>query len=61
MDESTKTKLFVGYYPEVTKVALAAFIAFVALTFTAGHKIDLENLAKGEENTSRIELYKGTP
>jgi len=31
------------------------------LFFTAGWRIDLENLAKGEENTSRIEFYEGDP
>jgi len=36
-------------------------LAYLALKLTASKEIDLQNLAKGEENTSRIELYKGKP
>jgi hypothetical protein len=40
---------------------LAVLIAFLALTLLAGMHTDLENLAKGEQNTSRFETYKGKP
>lgn len=48
-------------YVEVAKIVLAALIAFAALAFTAGQRIDLENLAKGEQNTSRMEETNGKP
>jgi hypothetical protein len=38
---------------------LAVIIAFFALTILAANKTDLENLAKGEQNTSRFEAYEG--
>lgn len=44
---------------DIPKIALAALIACVALVCTAGQKIDLENLAKGEQNISRIEENNG--
>ena len=43
----------------MVRIILAALIAYAALFFTAGKNIDLENLAKGEQNTSRVELHKG--
>lgn len=42
-------------------LALAALVAFSALVFTGSQRIDLENLAKGQENTSRPEEHNGTP
>lgn len=50
-----------GVYVEIAKIILATLIAFAALEFTAGWTIDLENLAKGKQNTSRIEMYEGIP
>jgi hypothetical protein len=44
-----------GLYVEAATIALAALIAFAALVFTAGQRIDRENPAKGEQNTSRME------
>jgi hypothetical protein len=46
---------------ELVKLALATLIAFFALALTAGQQIDLENLARGDQNTSRIEYYDGLP
>lgn len=48
-------------YVEVAKIVLAALIAFVALASTAGQRIDLENLAKGEQNSSSTEETNGKP
>ncbi len=48
-------------YPELARIVIAILIAFVAIVFTAGQRIDLENLAKGEENTSRMEQENGRP
>jgi hypothetical protein len=44
-----------------TALFLACIIAFIVLTLLAAKKTDLENLAKGEQNTSRFETYEGKP
>jgi hypothetical protein len=58
--EKTK-QVRAGLYVEAATIALAALIAFTVLVFTAGQRIDLENLAKGEQNTSRVEKNNGKP
>lgn len=47
-------------FTESILLIVAAIISFVALNLVAGDKIDLNNLAKGKENTSIEESYKGS-
>jgi hypothetical protein len=54
-------KVSINLLSEAAGIVLAAVIAFAALLFTAGQKIDLENLAKGEQNISRVESNNGVP
>lgn len=44
---------------DIAKIALAALIALIALSSSANIRIDLENLAKGKQNTARAESFNG--
>jgi len=46
---------------DLLTMVTAAILAIIALSFTAGQEIDAANLAKGEANTSRSELWDGKP
>ncbi len=46
---------------EAMPILLAIAIAIIALHLAAAPKIDLANLAKGEQNTSRLEVCDGKP
>jgi hypothetical protein len=48
-------------YIEAVKLGLAMLMAFAALFFTSRQQTDLQNLAMGEQNTSRIESDHGVP
>jgi hypothetical protein len=50
-----------SHLSELVALVIAIVIAFSGLVFTGAYRVDLENLAKGEYNTSRKEELDGKP